>query len=460
MRESEVWFRNPHNYIRELLEADGRLIAWDRGMVVKRRIDPVPFVEMHYGSLPFRSLMVGDQGTAEIGPGRTLENPIAVYPTWVYGDPTEELVNLIQNPVGQDPSICLDMRIPVDERPVLGQEHRVVVSEIPPMSTGIGKRFIAWLKELQEDNPDCIIHVHGFYSFKAAFGMGFGAGDMDPRTAAANKKLQMASGNEMPYQKVQANARWVTVLGMTPGDLESPAKRCIFNIRSAKLYAKQAPAQANLLLRARSGRLVDTETPDADYVPPTTKNALPARIPVQEGDKMVCNSCSLQLSCKQFRVGEVCSLPESSAARLAHFFKTRDSAKIIDGLGVLMAMGANRLEQKAGEENAIGEIDPEVTKMINSLFVQGMQLAKLVDPSLRSSGVKVNVGVINGQASATVSSGKTPAELTGEVVRALEAQGIPRDQITPQLVMSTLQGMGDQDRVQQAIEGTIIDSKD
>jgi hypothetical protein len=53
-------------------------------------------------------------------------------------------------------------------------------------------------------------------------------------------------------------------------------------------------------------------------------------------------------------------------------------------------------------------------------------------------------------------STSTPAELTGQVVRALEAQGIPRDKITPDLVMATLQGMADKDRVQPAIEGAVI----
>lgn len=456
MRQSEVWFRNPHNYIRELVECNSTLVAWDRGVLVKRRLDPYKFLKLHYGPTSFRTLLVGAQGTAEVDEKHSADKPLALYPTWTYGDPTEDLVSMIENPAGEDRQLCFDESTPIEERPVFGQEHRVVITEIPNASTGMGKKFLAWVRELQEDNPDCIVHLHGLYSLKWAFGSGFAAADMDPRTTAAAKRVILASGQDMDYKKVQSNARWVTALGMSPGDLESPAKRCIFNIRSIELYARQTVKTLNLRLAPLPSELTDIVTPPADYIPPSTKEALPLRIKLKDGDKTVCNACSVQLSCKQFRVGEVCSLPESNTARLANFFKTRDSAKIIDGLGTLMAMGANRLEQKAAEETAMGEVDPEVTKMINALFAQGMQLAKLVDPTLRGTGVKVNVGVINGQASTAVTAGSTPAELTGQVVRALEAQGIPRDKITPELVMSTLNGMANPEAAQHAIEGSVI----
>jgi hypothetical protein len=459
MRQTQVWLRNPHNYIREVMEAGGgaNLFAWDRGLLAKRRIDPVPFVGLHFGPIPFRTLLVGDQGTAEIGPDNPISKPMAVYPTWTYGvDEPELLFELIENPVGENPDICSDESIPADERPVFGQEHRVVIIDLPPMTTSIGRRFMAWLKVMQEDNPQCTIHLHGLYSFKYGFGMGFGAADMDPRTSAAQKNLQLASGAVMPFQRVQANARWVTVLGMSPGDLDSPSKRCVFNIRSLMMYARQSVAQANLMLKAQAANKIDTVSSDSDYVFPATRKAYPASVKFVEGDKTLCNSCSIQQTCKQFRVGEVCSLPEGNTVRLAKFFQTRDSQTIIDGLGTLLAMQSHRLEQAAGEESVLGDVNPEVTKMINALFSQGVQLAKLVDPALRGGGVKVNVGVINGQASASVSSGQTPSELTGQVVRALELQGIPRDKITPDLVMATLKAMASPEDAQRAIEGTVI----
>lgn len=436
-----------------MLEGGGDLIAWDRGVLVKRRIDPVPWLQLYAADLPIRQLMIGEQGSCEVGPDNPKTSPIAVYPTWTFGDDPEQLVDWIENPVGENEQLCSDKSALPDERPVFGQEHRVVITEIPVLGTGAGRKFIAWLRELQEDNPECIIHVHGLYSLKYAFGMGFGAGDAEPRTAAANKRLIMASGNELPYTKVQENARWVTAVGMVPADLDSPAKRCVFNIRSTKLYAMQAPFTVNMRLTPQ--REVDTETPDKDYVIPSTKRALPVSVKFKDGDRTLCNACSVQLTCKQFRQGEVCSLPEGNTANLASFFQTRDSQKIVDGLGTLLAMQSNRLEQAAQVEQALGDTDPEVTKMINALFSQGVQLAKLVDPSMRG-GVKVNVGVINGQASASVSSGATASELTGQVVRALENQGIPRDQITPELVMKTLQAMSSPEDTQRAIEGTVI----
>lgn len=461
MRESEVWFRNPHNFIRELFQGGGRLIAWDRGVIAKRRIDPVPWTQLYYGSLSFRTLLVGHQGTVEIGPNNPITRPIGVYPTWTYGvDDPAELVEFVENPVSENPSLVLDIGVPPDERPVHGQEHRVVITEIPPANLGTARRFYAWLKELQEDNPQCIIHLHGSYSFRIAFASGFGAADMDPRTSAANKRVQLASGRELDYTKVQKEAHWITVHGMVPADLDAPSKRCEFNVRSAIMFAKNTTLNANLFLKPQPVQNLDLESSNTDFVPRSTQRAVPVKVQFKYGDRTLCNSCSVQLSCKQFRVGEVCSLPEGNTQRLAQFFKTRDSQRIIDGLGLLMSMGANRLEQKAREETSLGDVDPEVTKMINALFQQGVTLAKLVDPSLRGGGVKVNVGVINGQATASIGSSMSPSELTGQVVRALEAQGIPRDKITPDLVMSTLSAMANPDIAQQAIEGTVIDQEE
>ena len=68
----------------------------------------------------------------------------------------------------------------------------------------------------------------------------------------------------------------------------------------------------------------------------------------------------------------------------------------------------------------------------------------------------MQVGVINGQATAAVSAGGNPNELVGSVMRSLEQQGIPRDKITPDLVMSTIKAMTSPEDRQRAIEGAVI----
>jgi len=452
---TEVWFRDPVYYAKELVECEVGLITWNRGVLTKRRIDPLGWADLYFGqAIPVRQILIGSQGSVEIGPGRGLDKPLAVYPTWTYGDEMAFLEDMVSKNVGDDMSACFDTSIPPDERPIFGQEHRVIITAIPPANTGPGRAIIRTLKLLQEDYPQCKIMVHGLYSYKYAFGMGFAAADMEPRTAAANGKLMLAAGAEMHYKHVQQKAHWITAMGMKPADMEIPRMRCIFNIKSA-VWAGANYTSLHSPRSTKSSKPVDVDTPDEGYVPEAGR-ALPIRAKAKEGDKTLCNMCSLQLECKQFREGEVCSLTDSNTGELARFFGTRDSQHIIDGLSTLMQMQSRRLEYAAEEERILETLNPEVTKMVNSLFSQGVTLAKLLDPSLRGAGVKVQVGVINGQAAASVSSASSPTELVGSVMRSLEQQGIPRDKITPDLVMNTIKAMTNPEEKQRAIEGAVI----
>jgi hypothetical protein len=460
MMTTEVWFRNPHNYIRELIECGVSDVVWDRGILAKKGIDAVKHAELYFGSgMPYRLLLVGEQGTAEIRQGNTLQKPHAVYPTWVYGEDTELLQEMIERPVGEDKGVCFDTTVAPDERPVFGQEHRVVVIGSPGAGTGPGRKFLTFLKSLQEDNPQCIVHLHGPYSYRIAFGMGWRSSDVEPRIVAQKGKVTTPSGTEMLYEHVQQHANWVTVLGFKPGDLSTPRVRCMYNIKSA-LWAGKHYAQLYNFQPRRSSRPVDIETPDENYTPPETKSPFIGKVDPKEGDKFHCDTCSLQTQCRYQRAGAVCSVPDAEPAALAKFFNTRNSDLIIQGLGVLVAANSRRLERGMDMENAIGDLDPEVTKLLNQVFTQGTQLAKLVDPNLRGNGVKVNIGVGSGGTAQVAVAGATPGELIGGVVRELEARGYKREEITPDLVKSVLAAAANPEGVTKAIEGKLVTKED
>lgn len=453
---TEVWFRNPHDYIRELVECGEYLIAWDRGLLVKKRIDPVKHASLYFGkAYPFRVLLVGEQGTAELRDGDTLENPTAVYPTWCYGEDSAILEEMIAKPVGQDLTICSDRTIAPDERPVYGQEHRVVITELPDAKTGPARKFLRYLKELQEDYPDCIIHIHGLYSYRVAFGLGFAAADVEPRTAAQKGKVHMPSGSEEKFERAQSNPQWVTALGFKPVDLAVPRNRCMYNIKSAKWAGANYDKLFNF--KSRGSHTPDIEASDKDYEPATTVSRMSSPKKAKDGDQYICNTCSLQNECKYFRDGAVCSVPGAEPTSLARFFKTRDSDTIIDGLGTLLAANSRRLERGLKEEEDFGELNSDVSKVMGQVFEQGVKLAKLVDPNLRG-GAKVQVNVGAGGAAA-VSAGN-PRQLIAAAVRELESRGIPRENITPELIQGLLSGMGSPEHARQAIEGTIISHAD
>lgn len=442
---TEIWWRNPNNYVRELVECDTALLVWDRGFLVKRKIDPIKFVELYYGkNAPFRTLLVGVQGTVELQPGRGIDNPVAVYPTWSATESLELLEEIMARPVGEDPD-CFNADVPIDEKPVEGQEHRVVVVDLPAMHTGPGRALATKLKELQEDYPDCILHIHGLYSFRVMFGMGFAAADWDPRANASKGKVTIPAGKEMIAEKTIGCPQWVSLLGFRVADLKIPRNRCMYNIRSAQWAAENY--MSNIKFKATGDAPVNPV--QKDHTPATTNSHMSSHVSVKDGDKQLCNTCSLQNNCKYFRAGSVCSVPGSEPAGLARMFKTRDSQVIIDGLGALNAAMAHRLERGMRDEDEFGELDPHVTAMANQLFTNGVKLAKLVDPSLTKPQVVINNG---GAAQSAV----TPNAIMGQIVRELEARGIPRDKITPEMVQNLLIEMGGGGNAAPAIEARVV----
>ena len=438
--QTEVWFRNPDNYIRELVECNEHWIAWDRGLLVKKKIDPVLHALLYFGpAVKYRVLMVGEQGTCELRPGDTLDKPTAVYPTWEYGtDDLSLLEELLEKPVGNNMIFTNDKSVPADERPVWGQEHRVVITNLPALTTGPGRKILGILKTLQEDYPEAILHVHGLYGFRPAFGMGFKAADVEPRTAAQKGKLHMPHGREEKFERLDSNAQWLTMFGFTIGDMQVPRNRCMFNIKSARWAGENYNEIFNFKGRV-VGADVDTSTPQADYsLPENNRVLMKNKLEVQPGDKFACDSCSLSANCKYFRDGAVCTMPDSESKELAAFFKTRDSGQIIDGLAMIVQKGAARAERSLRIEEAVGDIDPDTTKLMGQVFDQGVKLAKLVDPALRA-GPRVNVNVGSGGA-ASITSGN-PRQLIAGAIRELEEQGFRRDQITQEMIAGLLEGM-------------------
>lgn len=433
---TEVWFRNPDRYIRECVELGINWLVWDRGYAIKRGVDPLRHADLYYGAgNPFRLLVTGDQGTAELGPGRDMANPVAVYPSWECGaDSLDVLEEMLANPVGQDERACADSSLPPDERPVFGQEHRVLVLRPPSANTGYGKHVYRLLHELQDDYPDAILHVHGLYSYRYAFGLGYGAVDIEPRTGAQKGKVTLPNGREMTYEKAADQGQWVRVVGFKPEELSVPRNRCMFNMRTAQWAGEHY--KENFRFRTTRNLNVDVDVPDASFLPHQTR--IMTRPAVSGlGDRFLCDLCSLKDRCKYFRIGSVCTIPDSEPSELVKRFKSRDADEIIDGLGALLGKQSERLETMLdAERTSGGELFPEVTRVINSLFSNGVKLAKLLKPEL-NGGTRVAIAVGSG-GSAVLSSGAPTHQLVASVVAELEAKGVKREDITSDMIMKAI----------------------
>lgn len=435
---TEVWFRNPDLYIRELVEERAGFLAWDRGYAIKKSIDPLKHAALHYpADQAYRILMVGEQGTAEYRRGDTWNAPHAVYPTWEYGQDIEILEELLASNVGDDPHVCGDTSIPDDERPVLGQEHRVVIIRPPSGGSGPGRAFFTMLKNLQAEYPDATIHVHGVYSYRIAFGLGYRAADVECRLLARNGKVALPTGKEMAFEQTIKCPQWVTLLGLNVSDLKIARNRCIYNIRSARWAGEHFTEVIKFKSTGRNRP--DTSSPGS-IVPVAAPTTRPTGSGVaQQGDKYHCDTCSLQNSCKYYRQGSVCAVPGSEPASLAKLFNSRDSDTIIGGLGALLASQVARLERGMEDEVDYGELDPEVTKIANLLFKGGRDLAKLVDPALRAgptTAIQINAG-----SGASVTQVKSPNQIMAGIVAELEARGVRREDITPEMIQGLLEQM-------------------
>jgi hypothetical protein len=264
-------------------------------------------------------------------------------------------------------------------------------------------------------------------------------------------------GKEIKYEAGMLLPAWISLLGFKPSDLSVPRNRCIYNIKSALWAADNFSESLNRKFR-RDPNIdpadVDTDSSDADFLPATTKSPFTTSLPVLPTDKIACDSCSLTDTCKQYREGSVCTVGRDNKS-LASMFQTRDSGLVMEGLSSILAKQAERAERAIEDEEEFGEMSPETTQMLNALFSNGVKYAKLIDPALRA-GPKVNVNVNGGSAVSVGSERTTPQAIMSEVIKAIEATGIERSQITPSMVRTMMERMyGPMDSGPPAIEGTL-----
>lgn len=492
---TEMWFRNPTGYIKELAEVGEFWLTWDYGLVKKTRLDPVKLCEVYFGmDKTWRVIIVAEWGAAEYRPGDLYGEPSAVYPVFTYGDSQEILEDILELPWGADAELCSNPDDKLADRvPIMGQEHRVVITNLPNMRDARSRGFLRFLAAKQQEFPECIVHLHGLTAFRPMFAYPFKAVDFEARTAAQGGRVCLPNGAIVPYERSVNSPQWLKLLNATVGELAVPRNRCMFNIRSAAWAAQYFrsslrfrvsqskgvtfPGMGNeqaadeptddisVMIRAKEAKLrrkvengeikappghefqpranntgIDTESSDRDYSPgEVTGRSSYKSLRYSPGDRVTCDTCSVARMCKVYREGSVCNVPQSPGEKLAKAFSSRDSSQIIDGLGNLLALQSERLETAMEDERDFGEMNPEVTKLMNSLFTNGTKLAKLVDPTLNGAGTTVNVGVgAGGSAQVTTAN---PNTIMAQIVRVLEDKGIPRDQITSDMVAGVLQAM-------------------
>lgn len=407
-----LWLRNPVGYSRLVEKIAMPRLAWSAIFLRQKKISVESFTEMHFPvGQPYDQLIIDIDQTIRVTPSSSVTRPYATYPSWTHGLSETLLESYLRE-----------------------QHEMVTIIGIPPFVPPFIEFFV-WLAELQEEYPETAIHLSGGNHFRQLFGLGYGSVDYDPIPAAALGMVTLPCGYQ-PKQQSQwaAWAKWFRLIGYDFREINTKADKAEFNITSAHWAAEHYRSEVNFQIRAKRTQKqiaqLREEIPEQGTFLGEWHNKH-----AEEGDKILCDACSLAVHCKLYREGAVCTLPESPSRELARCFQSRDSDKILEGLGRIMAIEEERFEEgRSVEREKEDGLDPEVSKMLTTMFHQGVQLAKLRNPALLGNRTQVNVGVAIGAHQAT------PAQLGAAAIAELEKAGWTRESITRDMVERVIRG--------------------
>lgn len=464
----EVWLRQPHLHYLDSLANGYSRFAYSREFCTATKTDAIGWLRRNTLSKDVKAelLLIGPQGAAHYDVWTSHNHPKAVYPVWSPDQPLTDLQEYMVNPVSDMPPSEFES-LPLGLRPVRDQPHVVVVDKLPNSRLGTTRQLIQDIRMLAMSNPQCKLHLHGSQNFDIMFSNGFGSVDFDPTYPTHGTKLYLPNGIMLEkHNKPEwpAYEEWVQMLGFQFRQVVAEGRvLTAFNIRSVHWAAQWYDSDYKIRMRYQPA-MDEQMKPRTDFVPSvytkqnwrplSTKRRAELLSEKERTDFILCDGCIYRSTCRMARAGAVCSYKGADTVGLAETFGSRNADTIITGLSDLLKMQADRTERAMERENHEGELDPEVSKMINSLMKNGTMLAKLLKPELNGKGVTVNVGV-NGQAAIAVAN-SDPNQLVANAVAALERTGVPRDQITPEMLAAVLQP---QPQHQQAIEGTVVRSE-
>jgi hypothetical protein len=450
--ETQVWARNPLKCVREAFEVGITNLVWDASFLLAKDIYPDSYILDQCGAgADYLNLVVGEEWASLYLPMmHDKQKPSATWPVWTPDSPggMDYLEELLAHPVAQDEELCASL--PATQRPKKDQPNLVVIDHLPDLGTTLGRRVVYLLNEVQKGHPHAALHIHGSYSWRTLFGLTFPSVDFEFFEGARKGTVflpngRMLKGLSKDQSAAKRHQKWVELCGHEISSLAIPRERCLYQMRAAQWAAKHYKENVNFRVSGKEDPDPDDpNSPPSDGHDETASRLSRDRAGMVEGDKFLCDVCSVQSTCKYFRSGGVCSIPDTEPARLANLFQTRDADTIVTALGTLLSTHSNRLERALEEETALGgndgPLDPEVTKLINSVFDRGVELAKLLNPELRAPrGRPVTVGVqVNNGSAAGAVAGATPQAAVAAVYAELEGRGISRDQITPEMVAGLL----------------------
>ena len=439
---TELWFRNPPPYVPQLKQVVTKAnVVWDIAYLRHNNIDPFMFMHMEFGYSDWQYIIVyQEERYATLFDKKRVA--VAEFPLWhASEDSIDDLIDFLEH--GDE-----------DED---DEDRRVFITGFDLYRK---KSQLFEIAELVKSYPDVKVHYFNSYSFVAIFGLGFTSGDYAPREEAAKGNIMLPSGKVVLNSGIEEAKFWVESLGFNIAELKTDRNaRIRFNIVSATWAAQHFNKLPEFKSKIRYIPI------DSTVGKEVLKNTAPLRrrsLSIIDTDKKACDFCSLWNDCRYFREGSVCTLPGSDYNEIAENLGTRNAFQIADGIGKLLQLNVERISdartvEKARNTSALhsvvsgdedddedetrrrpkskyqSQIDPELTKLIDSTIKHGVALANLYqkpDPEKNGKVVVVINGTEGGGAAQLNASPAVTRELASRAVAELESSGVARDDIT------------------------------
>lgn len=430
---TELWFRNPRPYARQLKNVvTSPKVMWDIAYLLHWDINPFMYMNLEFGFTDWR---------------------------YMVAYPIERYVSLF-NKNGEESS-----RFPMwdaeDDEPELLIEYLEGAPDGGKVAiTGLDFRYYHEkafeVSQLAKSYPDVNMHLFNSYSFRGLFGMNFKSGDYQPRDNASRGGITLPSGKKVEAERISDAKLWIESLGFTVEQLKSRDERIKFNIVSASWAAEHFNKLPSF---KKNVRYIPISSSVGKEVLSTATPLIKTGISVQDADKKACDFCSLWNQCRYYREGSVCTVPGSDYIKIAEALGTRDSLAIANGISELLKLNVERIQDArevekarsdkllAGTEESEEEevrpgrvkikptspVDPELTKLIDSTIKHSVSLANLYKKPDGDNNGKVVVVVGSSDTGSPVNLTASPAvtrELASRAVAELEASGISREDIS------------------------------
>ncbi|QDF18224.1 hypothetical protein SEA_DAKITI_9 [Gordonia phage Dakiti] len=457
-RRYDLWWQNPFKYYEHLKDSGETQVLFDHSLLTKYKVNPREFMLQHFRGMSWKCYVMNEDCTILIDHTCGPEETKGSWAVWDYQKhDLEELKDLVEMPWKDRP---IDPLADWYEVPHPAQKHRVFIKNIVA-----GTRDELWKKrrqrltKIQRLYPECELFIKPkHFIMGLAFGAGFTASSLDPYEMRwlERGKIVLPTGRKVHLEDVYSHADAIEHFGFDPEevryDQDVGLLYCIASIRYAAHHWDD-PTGPFYSKKSHLLSLPDFNNPDMYAQMPSYDRVVRPLDKIKPTDQVLCDSCSLWRLCPAYRTEEVCGLPSSETRRLADMALSRNADDVVEMLASVVSKQAERVERKIDDEKFLESgYDKDVDKMLNNLFKNGATLAKLRNPALGRPLVQINANV---DPKTQAIQQADPRALAMGVIQELEDSGVPREDITEEMIEKHIQD----NYAPRQLEGEVVDAE-